>query len=295
LTRFRWFPLNKYLALLMKIHIHPLLWLMGGVAVITAHFQQLLLLFCIVLIHELGHAVTALFFSWRIKQILLLPFGGVAEVEEHGNRPFREELLVTLAGPAQHIWLLGAGFVIWEAGMISDDTWQLWARYNVTICAVNLLPIWPLDGGKLLFLALTRCFPFEKAHKQMVIGSLIALFLWIAGIFFIAPSQLDLWVIALFLFISLWKEWKQRRYVLMRFLLERYYGKKGDYQKWQPIKVEETEPVQKVLQRFYRCQKHSIIVVKNKKEQIILDESEVLHAFFAERQTNEAIGNLLYV
>ncbi|MBB5324561.1 stage IV sporulation protein FB [Anoxybacillus tepidamans] len=287
--------MNKYVSLLAKIHIHPLLWLMSGLAVMTAHFQQLFLLFFIVFVHELGHAVTALFFSWRIKQILLLPFGGVVEVEEHGNRPFYEELLVTLAGPVQHVWLVGAAFVLWENNVLTFDIWQIFFNYNVAIALINLLPIWPLDGGKLLFLLLTRYVPFSEAHEKMIIYSFGLLIVVVGVLVFVAPAQLDLWIIALFLFVSLWKEWKQRQYVVMRFLLERYYGKKGDYKKWRPITVEEAESVLTVLQKFYRGQKHSIIVVKNKKERAILDENELLHAFFAEKQTNITIGNMIYI
>jgi stage IV sporulation protein FB len=283
------------MSLLTKIHIHPLLWLMSGIAVVTAHFQQLVLLFLVVFVHELGHAAAALFFSWRIKQILLLPFGGVAEVEEHWNRQFHEDLIVTLAGPAQHLWLLGAAFALWKSGIITADGWQMFAHYNIAVCLINFLPIWPLDGGKLLFLVFTRYFPFSEAHEKMIFCSFAVLFVFVGAIFLIEPSQLDLWVISLFLFVSIWKEWQHRRYVVMRFLLERYYGKKGEYKKLQLITVEETEPILQVLQKFYRGQKHSIIVVKNKKEQAIIDENELLHAFFVERQTNEAVGNLVYV
>lgn len=267
---------------------------MSGLAVMTAHFQQLFLLFFIVFVHELGHAVMALFFSWRIKQILLLPFGGIAEVEEHGNRPLYEELLVTLAGPAQHVWLVGTAFILWKYDFLSFEGWQMFFHYNLAIGAINLLPVWPLDGGKLLFLLLTRYVPFSEAHEKMIIYSFGLLIVVVGVIVFVAPAQLDLWIIALFLFVSLWKEWKQRKYVVMRFLLERYYGKKGNYTKWRPITVEETEPILKVLQKFYRGQKHSIIVVKNEKERAILDENELLHAFFVEKQTNETIGNFVY-
>ncbi|QPA30223.1 site-2 protease family protein [Thermaerobacillus caldiproteolyticus] len=286
--------MNKYVSVLTKIHIHPLLWLMSGIAVVTAHFQQLFLLFFIVFIHELGHAVAALFFSWRLKQILLLPFGGVAEVEEHGNRPFHEELVVTLAGPVQHIWLLGAAFLLWKSGMITTEGWRMFVHDNIAVLLINLLPIWPLDGGKLLFLALARHLPFSEAHEKMVFCSFGVLAILVIAIVFIEPSQLDLWVIVLFLMVSLWKEWRHRHYVVMRFLLERYYGKRGDYMKLQPITVDETEPILHVLQKFYRGQKHSIVVVKNNKKQATLDENELLHAFFTERQTDEQVGNLIY-
>lgn len=286
--------MNKYVALLAKVHLHPLFWLLSGLAVVTAHFKQLFLLFSIVFIHELGHAVVAQRFSWRVKRIVLLPFGGVAEMDEHGNRPFREELVVTLAGPAQHVWLVGGAFLLWKCDILSIDHWQLFFHYNLTIAVLNLLPIWPLDGGKLLFLLLTRFFPFSRAHRQMIIYSCAVLFVVIVGVFFFAPKQLDLWLIVVFLLFSLWKEWKHHPYIVMRFLLERYYGKKGQYAKWRPLTVEETETVWNVLDKFYRGQKHSIIVVKQAKERAILDENELLHAVFAEKQPNIPIGALIY-
>lgn len=260
----------------------------------TAHFKQLFLLFSIVFIHELGHAVVAQRFSWRVKRIVLLPFGGVAEMDEHGNRPFREELVVTLAGPAQHVWLVGGAFLLWKCDILSVDHWQLFFHYNLTIAVLNLLPIWPLDGGKLLFLLLTRFFPFSRAHRQTIIYSCAVLFVVIVGVFFFAPKQLDLWLIVVFLLFSLWKEWKHHPYIVMRFLLERYYGKKGQYAKWRPLTVEETETVWNVLDKFYRGQKHSIIVLNKAKERAILDENELLHAVFAEKQPNIPIGALIY-
>ena len=78
-----------------------------ALAIMTAHFFELTMFLIIVLIHELGHAFAASFYSWRIKRISLLPFGGVAEMDEHGNRPLKEEAIVTLAGPLQHVWMIG--------------------------------------------------------------------------------------------------------------------------------------------------------------------------------------------
>jgi stage IV sporulation protein FB len=287
--------LNKYIRLFTKIHIHPLLWMFCGIAVITAHFKQLFLLFLIVFTHELGHAVAATFFSWRMKQVLLLPFGGVAEVEEHGNRPFHEELIVTLAGPVQHLWLMGIAFFLWKAGFITNEGWSLFAHFNIAILVINLLPIWPLDGGKLLFLFFAYYFPFSEAHQKMVVFSIIVLTFFVIGILFVQPKQLDLWMIAIFLIISLWKEWKHRHYVVMRFLLERYYGKWSGYAKLRTITVSEDEQISRVLQKFYRGQKHSIIITKHNSERVTLDENELLHAFFAEKQTDVPLSRLIYV
>ena len=88
----------KYRDVLTKISVHPLFWVIIVIGIFTARFKELLLLFCIVLIHELGHAFAAAHYNWRIKRIQLLPFGGVAELEEHGNKSLKEELVVVIAG-----------------------------------------------------------------------------------------------------------------------------------------------------------------------------------------------------
>ncbi|MGW9606378.1 site-2 protease family protein, partial [Heyndrickxia sporothermodurans] len=140
--------MNNFIGLLRKIHIHPLFWIIVGIAVITARFHELLILFSILFIHEMGHSIMAHFFSWRIKKISILPFGGVAEMDEHGNRPLKEELLVILAGPIQHVWLAIVMFVLFKMHIISISFFQTFMDYNLMILLFNLLPIWPLDGGK---------------------------------------------------------------------------------------------------------------------------------------------------
>lgn len=147
----------------MKIHIHPLFWGIFVIGILTATVKQLFLLFIIVIIHELGHAVAAQCFSWRIRRIMLLPFGGVAEVDEHGNRPFREEFIVTISGPLQHLWMFGAAFLLMKINVLSFETYEQFMFQCTVIFLFNLLPIWPLDGGKLLFLICSRSLPFFRS------------------------------------------------------------------------------------------------------------------------------------
>ncbi|MEH7808108.1 site-2 protease family protein, partial [Bacillus safensis] len=84
--------MNRWLLMLTKIHIHPLLWIVMAFAVLSGQIKPLLCLLIIVCVHELGHAAAACYYHWRIRRIFLLPFGGTVEVEEHGNRPLKEEL-----------------------------------------------------------------------------------------------------------------------------------------------------------------------------------------------------------
>jgi stage IV sporulation protein FB len=279
---------------LLKIKIHPLFWVVIGISIITAHFKELLMLFLIVLIHELGHVAGAHFFSWRIKKIQLLPFGGVAEMDEHGNRPIKEELIVILAGPVQHLFLILLGFLFYELTIISQETLDLFIFHNLVILLFNLLPIWPLDGGKLMLLFFSLKKPFSVAHKMTILSSVVCVGLFILAVLFYSPYQLHLWIIVTFLLFSIIMEWRQRHFVFMRFLLERYYGESTQIQRLKPLIVDEKDTIQEVLVKFYRGNKHSIIINKQGKHQIPLDENEVLHAYFNEKRTSDRVGELIY-
>jgi stage IV sporulation protein FB len=282
------------LSLLSKFRIHPLFWLVIGVAIITARFWELLMLFSIVFVHEMGHVLSAYFFSWKIKRIELLPFGGVAEMDEHGNRPLKEELIVILSGPLQHVWLVSLAYLLFSLSVISEETFHLFVMQNAAVFIFNLLPIWPLDGGKLLFLFLSFKYPFSQAHKQMIYISIGSLILLMAGYLFYQPFHLHFWVIFAFLVFSIIIEWRQRHYVFMRFLLERYYGKKLSVSKLKPIIVQDQETIFNILLKFQRGHKHPIIIQKEKRNQHQLDENELLHAFFTEKRKNDSVSELLY-
>ena len=75
----------------------------------TGYFLEAITLFGIVLIHELGHLTAAKGFGWRVQEVQLLPFGGVLIVDELGTTSTREELIVALAGPLQHVWMILVG------------------------------------------------------------------------------------------------------------------------------------------------------------------------------------------
>lgn len=286
--------MNRTVELLRKIHIHPLMWFVVALAVATARFVELSLLFLIIIVHELGHAAAASFFSWRLKRISLLPFGGVAEMDEHGNRPLKEEAIVTLVGPVQHLWLMGAAFLLFQFQWISGQLFETFIQYNLMVLIFNMLPIWPLDGGKLLFLGLSLNSSFPQALKKTLKSSFIVICLFIAAILFTNPINLNVWVVLSFLIFSLYYEWKQRRYVFIRFLLERYYGNNYDLRKLQPIVANEEELIVDVLEKFQRGCKHPIIIESDGKEVASLDENELLHAYFTEKLLTARVGDLLY-
>ncbi|WP_026693781.1 site-2 protease family protein [Peribacillus kribbensis] len=286
--------MTEYWQLLLKIKVHPTFWLVLGIGVLTAQFTYLCMLFFVILIHELGHAAAAQYFSWRIKSIKLLPFGGELETEEHGNRPAREELVVALAGPLQHIWMALLAFGLYGGHMLEGGVFYSFLFMNTMILLFNLLPIWPLDGGKLLFTFLSLKSPFLIAHKNTIAASAITIGIGILLSLITVPNNLNIWIMVLFLLFSLFVEWKQRHYIFIRFLLERHYGRNPGFPALKPINADENDSLASVLGRFQRGCKHPVIVTKDGRERGVLDENELLHAYFTDKLTTARLGDLLY-
>src|SRR5699024_4124906 len=121
--------------------------------------------------------------------------------------------------------------------------------YNTAILIFNLLPIWPLDGGKLLLLYLSMKFPYKKAYNNKILFSLIGSCLFVC--FQYLHITISSILIMIFLIMENRKEWKHRHYVFMRFLLNRYEGI-TQLKKVQPIYVSDKDKLMDVFTLFKR-------------------------------------------
>ncbi|WAA10249.1 M50 family metallopeptidase [Fervidibacillus albus] len=282
--------MNKYWAIIKTMQIHPLFWLIALIAVVTAHFIDLFMLFFIVFIHEIGHALAAVFFSWEIKRIQLLPFGGVAEFHEGGVHSLKEELIVVLSGPFQHVWLISVAFFLHQFSFLTEHTFHLFLHYNWMIVLFNLLPIYPLDGGRLMNVFFCYLFPYIVALRWSIYVSftILVLSLFLLVIFF--PFHINGWLIFFFLLFSLYKEWKNIPYIFIRFLLDRYGEKKEKRRKIKKIYVTEETAVQTVVSRFFHGKEHAIVFENDEKRKV--HEKDFLKRFFERKPTERTMREL---
>ncbi len=145
----------------------------GGWAGMGFSVAALLAFFACVVLHELGHSFTALRLGIGVRRILLLPIGGMAEFETIPRRP-RDELLVTIAGPAVNFVIAGVLWLVFGLddvdlilnGQVSLDVTgfaQLLLVWNLVMGCFNLLPVFPMDGGRIFRALLARKIPYVRA------------------------------------------------------------------------------------------------------------------------------------
>lgn len=169
-------------------------------------------LFISVALHELGHSLVALQMGFRVREIILLPIGGAAQLEQIPSRP-RQELIMALAGPAVSLLV---GVVCWGAewSCHGDPRWGRasilffhLAVLNIWLAIFNMLPSFPMDGGRVFRALLTPKLGRLKATRLAVgIGKTIAVIFGILGAF--PPFNFLLIAIAFFLYSTASAEYR---------------------------------------------------------------------------------------
>ena len=201
----------------IRLGVHWSFWLLplfvlfsnlGPLGVAGAGFKvaSLLAVFGCVALHELGHAAAAKLFGIRTRDIVLYPLGGVANLERMPRNPF-QEIAIALAGPAVNVviagmilpfLLFGGSFGTAEGTVASAFFEQLmWA--NVVLVAFNMLPAFPMDGGRVLRAVLAMFLPRVQATSiAATIGTGFAILFGMIGVL---SGQFMLLVLAMFLFV----------------------------------------------------------------------------------------------
>lgn len=212
------FPIAKVAGSEIRIHLTfflLLLWIgiahfqSGGGAAATEGILFILAVFACVVLHELGHALAARRYGIRTPRITLLPIGGVAELERMPEKP-TEEIVVAIAGPlvnvaiaAALILFLGAWPDMAAISEIENPSFGFFARLavvNVVLVAFNLIPAFPMDGGRVLRALLATRFTRVRATRIAARVGQITAFLF--GFLGLLSGNVLLIFVAIFVYVA---------------------------------------------------------------------------------------------
>lgn len=197
---------------IFKIKIHLFFYVFLFVCLITGNIRDYLVFTSIIIVHELGHIFSGMFFSWKVEEIIVLPFGCLTVFHQMINTSLLEQFIVTLCGPLFQIVFY---FVLSYFFPLSNNV----VYYNLVLLIFNLIPIYPLDGSKFLYIFLCLLIPFKFCHLLLIFVSFVFVFFIIL---FVGRFDLIIFLILFFLVVKNIKEFMNHDMIFNRFLFERY-------------------------------------------------------------------------
>jgi len=213
-------------------------------------------IFACVLIHEIGHSLIGGRFGKQAKSITLLPIGGVAAMEEIPEKP-GQEIAMSIIGPLINVAIAGLIYLAlghWS-GVRTPDLYPESAKsffgsligVNIILAVFNLIPAFPMDGGRVLRGILALKMDYVQATSAAVfIGHGIAAFFIFFGIFF------NWWlaIIGLFLYVGASGE---KQHVMLRSVLHQVPVSEAMTTEFQSLRPD--EPLSRALEHFHHgCQ-----------------------------------------
>lgn len=274
----------------IKVFIHWTFWIIIG-WIFMMHFEMghgwaeglagalfILTLFACVVLHEFGHALTAKKYGIPTRDITLYPIGGVASLNRMPEKP-AQELAVAVAGPAVNVVIAGILYIFLFSTdqllpiseidhMSGDNFWFNIMAANVILAVFNLIPAFPMDGGRVLRAVLA--FNMDKLKATTIaarVGQLLAIVFVFLGFF----SNFWLVFIGLFIFLGAGAEAVQEStksaligYTASDVLIQKY------------TRLSPMETLEKAVQLLQNTQDQGFVVVENDQAIGVLTRKELI-------------------
>jgi stage IV sporulation protein FB len=257
-------------------------------SVATGQFLELLTLFAIVFIHEMGHVCAAVLSGVTVKSVQLLPFGGVAVIEDHGKLTACREIGIALAGPLQNGLMIGCAAMLQQAGYGNNAFLTYFIGANVTIALFNLLPILPLDGGKILQAGISLLLPYYSVllwtGRVSIAASVLVVLYALLPLGTSGGIRLNVLMIGAFLIYSNLVDHRNLPYRFVAFLMNRgamheRYMRKGALAR--PIVALSAKPLDDILRLFKRNHYHFIYVLNGNGNVVaVVPEQRLISSYF---------------
>ncbi len=209
--------------ILNKIEFHYTYIIMAFGLVITGHFVNLIIFTSLIIIHEMGHIVISKILSYKIDKVIIYPYGGFVKLNTRINTKIENDLLVAISGIIMQSIYFGIIFFLYRNGIVREYIYSLFLLYHKSMLIFNLLPIYPLDGAKIVNLILSKYFSFNIANYISIVISLITVVFFLYSDIY--ENNYSIILVIGVLMKNIYKFYKDISYIYNRFILERYLFK----------------------------------------------------------------------
>lgn len=240
-----------------KYKIHPLFVLYLVFLIVIGQYESLLVYFFVVCIHEFAHSFTAKKLGYKLEKMTLMPYGVCLNYNTNYFLP-NDEILIAISGPFVNFFLSILCFASWWIFPILMPYFQLFCYANIVLFVFNLLPCYPLDGGRVLSAIITKRYDKKLAIKICVVLnvciSVVMILAFVLGLFF-AVINTNLLIIALFLFVGILEPQKSTSYTYLSIGVNRKNDLSGKQIKFTFVKSSE-----KIYKLISKMSKHKFNV-----------------------------------
>ncbi len=252
--------------ILNKIEFHYTYIIMAFGLVITGHFVNLIIFTSLIIIHEMGHIIISKILSYKIDKVIIYPYGGFVKLNTRINTKIENDLLVAISGIIMQSIYFGIIFFLYRNGIVREYIYSLFLLYHKSMLIFNLLPIYPLDGAKIVNLILSKYFSFNIANYISIVISLITVIFFLYSDIY--ENNYSIILVIGVLMQNIYKFYKDISYIYNRFILERYLFK-FNYKDKKVIKN---------INKMYKNREHLF----NDKGKLI-NEKEYISTFFEKK------------
>ncbi|MFH1846630.1 MAG: site-2 protease family protein [Candidatus Omnitrophota bacterium] len=290
----------------IAIDIHVTFFLLLGVFFLLLGFKGIILIlgvFFFVTMHEFCHSIAAAYFGIKVKKITLLPIGGVASMSEMPKKPY-QELIISLAGPVSNFLVvvifyyplylfLGKETLMYPflvltgqaayAGQLNVIAHIYWI--NLILAVFNMIPAFPMDGGRVLRAILSSRMSYREATKIAVgLGHIFALLFAYFGIVY---GHIFLLLVAVFIYMAASSEGAQ---VEVRETIKKY--RVSDVLADDFVYIAEDATLAKVLELMFHTHQEDYPVIKDDILKGMATRREIMKALH-ERDKNTCAGDIM--
>ena len=133
---------------IFKINIFTYIFLI--LSMLSGYGREMLIVYFILIVHELGHYILFKYYNINVNKITLYPYGGMIDNNMLINTNSKKVLIISFGGIFIQIILYLIIYLLFKVGFIDYNFYKMFVSYNLYIILFNLIPIYPLDGFKIL-------------------------------------------------------------------------------------------------------------------------------------------------